>query len=980
MSTLTEKPAEKQASVATPPVILQSRHRWLRWRGLLIVGTAGLATTLLAVAFMPASWHTPAHAAWLGALWGGGIIVTAIAGALAYRFAPDSLVVTARLLDQRFDAKNRLEAIATAQDSSSPLWRAQHDETSLFLNREPKAKRIRALPWLLGGFLVLLAAHLAFLAIWLVPMLTFVPKPKPPAPPAKVAPIASITWRSPEPEIKANPIEEVPTQAMADSTTGLENLTLEMSINGEAKKSTPIPAEPYTKPGSHEIKVSVYLDELDAQPFDIVSYYLRGQRIASEKLPDVASALQFIQVRPFRDDYLQGAGRMSKGYALLLRLKLAQLTAIKENFVLAHTDLPPDHPVRMKENERVGKNQVALAAKTDEVVQAFIDGGANPKIIDLLLRARPFMDEAGKEILATRNGPALTPQQKALDLIIQAEKFVIKGIGPLSPGPTSPNPNDPFGDKQKHELTKRLTAPSGQLEALAQHQQHLSQDLNQNSDNPTTPAPNSTPAAGTSSSAPATPAPAASDDGTPPALASQATDPFTPDADKGSFAERQARIVQGIEVLRNGNKVLPETVTDALASAQKHAAASLQQIEAGQPDSAREPAAAAARDLQLAVNGMNDTGAEETKQAMAAAQQRLNDLANQLRALAESKPADADQRLMDLAKQVSELRRQLENAADHQEEAGSEKGALQLNTLAEKIRQQQFATNLADMSKAQLDPGHLSAMADQMEDLADQAAHGLMGAQPSGQDYAKLINALQRSRANLQRLAEKAGGLPAGAPSPGTAPSQQPGNPGQGQVPSPGQKPGQGSAQSPSPGQSPGQGQTPGQPGSTPTPGASHGESPSPTPGSSGSNPNSPPGPGGTGDASAQRDDSVQKAYASTLQNLQDQVQQAQHLSQDGSASALGRMVIRYDTDRQYREVSPANVVRYCLDLQKPLEKLIFDLQVLQEHAQRSEIVKTPDLDDTPLEYRSAVSDYFEEMSRDYHPPAPAGPAPESKP
>ena len=644
----------------------------------------------------------------------------------------------------------------------------------------------RLFSWLLALFLALVVAHLTTLAIWFMPMAAHMPgllgkaaahaqeakakakaAQKPPADTSgksllpKEAPKASITWVSPEAETKANPIEEVPTVATAKSTSGLQGLALEVSLNGVPAKSTPIPAEPFNKAGSHDIKVSIYLDDVGAQPYDVVSYYLHGQRISDTKVPETTSAIQFIQVRPFRDDVLQGSGHSNKGYDLLIRLKLAQLRAVKENFVLAHTDLPPDEPVRVKENERVGKNQAALSAKTEEVVQAFIAGGAPPEMIDLLRQAEPPMDDAAKKILATQNNEALAPQQKALDFIIEVEKFFHKGIGRVT-GPSSPNPNDPFKDKQKHELTKRMNEPSGQLETLLKFQTHLSQDL----DHPGS----DTPAA---EDMPANPDPTAPKMSVEPTPDYQALDPFAPESDKGTYAERQTHILQGIAVIQNDNKVFPDTVMAALANAQRDATDSERQLALNQNQDAREPAAAAERDLQDAVNAMYAAGDEETKEAMDDAKQKLDDLASQLRELAGNLPPDAPAKLKDMAAQVAATQEELNRAADHQQEAGSAKGAEQLARLAEKLRQQQFASQLAQMSQNQIDPGRASALADQLE----AAAHGTVPADPHGQDYAKLINDLERSRANVERLAEMAAQMPSGA-TPGTQPTpgQMPGN------------------------------------------------------------------------------------------------------------------------------------------------------------------------------------------------------------
>ncbi len=51
-----------------------------------------------------------------------------------------------------------------------------------------------------------------------------------------------------------------------------------------------------------------------------------------------------------------------------------------------------------------------------------------------------------------------------------------------------------------------------------------------------------------------------------------------------------------------------------------------------------------------------------------------------------------------------------------------------------------------------------------------------------------------------------------------------------------------------------------------------------------------------------------------------------------------------------------------------PLDQLIIELKQALALAQRNEVVKQPNLDEAPPAYRSAVSDYFEAMSKDYHP------------
>jgi hypothetical protein len=1120
MSTLLEPSSPPIAPAARAPLVLRSRHQWLRWRGVLIVAIVGLSATLLALWLAP-KFIRPLPVERALEIWAGGVGLTALLALLARALAPRSLLVTAQHLDEQFAAKNRLEAAVGLGDSSSPLAQAHRQEIESYLEKKHEARPVRILPWLAAAAIALLLAHILLVIVWVVPTLIHPAKPKaaphPTPPPAsKDVPQAAIAWQSPGAEAKANPVEEVPTVATAKSTSGLHNMTLEVSVNGTPKKSIPIPDDPTDKPGIHTIKTPIYMEDLDVKPFDVVSYYLRGQRNASQKLPDVTSAIQFVQVRPFRDDVMQSAGHSSKGYDLLIRLKLAELRSVKENFVLAHTDLAADNPVRKEENDRVGKNQAELAQKTDEVVQEFTNEGLPAEMIDLLQQAKPLMDDAGKKILSTQNVPALEPQQKALNQIVEVEKFFHKFIGPVT-GPASNDPNDPFRDKQKHELTKRLQAPSGQLETLVKNQNDLSQDLAKAPADATgapdsaqppaaqPAAPGATPPAPSSPTNPATP-PGGTPANAAQTPAPQSVDPFGPDAEKGTFAERETRIAQGISVLQNGNKVFPDAVNTALATAQKDATAALQALHANDNSSAQQPAVAATRDLQGALNAMNAAGDQDSKQALTDAQQRLNALAGQLRELAQKPPPDASAKLMDLAKGVAQVRSDLEAAADKEQQAGSANDAQQLNNLAQALQQQHIATDLGAMSQTGLDPGRASVIATMLEDLAGQAAHGATPQQVTTQDYVSLVNALEQTRANLAYLAEKAGQLPPGTlpPSspgatpgdqasgtpagqqanangsqgaqPGATPGSQPGSPsGQGQGQQPGQSPstaqGQGQGQgagtptSPNvnvaaPGQSPGntaqsgqagqngqsgqsgqagqgnqpsqngqqgqgaqpgqagqnsqtaQGSQPGQgssssgnPSPSQTQGSGNGESPS-TASGSGSNPSGtgsgsgaaqqanntggPTSPGVSPNQASQNGQatppsdqpapsaSTLAAYRDALDSLKNQAQQTADVAPHSSVDALQKAIIRYDQDTSYRPVTPVDIVRFYTDIQKPLEKLILDLQQLQTHSQRTEIVKTPDLNDTPPAYRHAVSDYFESISRDYHPPAPA-PADDSK-
>ena len=255
MPTLLENPPRHPAPSVPLTDLLHRRHRWERWRGVLFTSLVGLTVTFLALATVHFYGPTSASATIAVEVWVEGFLLTVLASLISWRFAPSSLLDTAQQMDRDLTSKNRLEATATLHQSTSPLAKAQREETSAYLNRQAKgARRADPLPWVFGIVVVLLLAQLTTLTVWVLPKLMPHPHPAapvPPPPPPKEVPKATIVWQSPAPESKANPIEEVPTVAIAQSTSGLKNLSLEMSVNGVPKMSTP-PSRQALRPGRKE--------------------------------------------------------------------------------------------------------------------------------------------------------------------------------------------------------------------------------------------------------------------------------------------------------------------------------------------------------------------------------------------------------------------------------------------------------------------------------------------------------------------------------------------------------------------------------------------------------------------------------------------------------------------------------------------------------------------------------------------------------
>jgi hypothetical protein len=133
--------------------------------------------------------------------------------------------------------------------------------------------------------------------------------------------------------------------------------------------------------------------------------------------------------------------------------------------------------------------------------------------------------------------------------------------------------------------------------------------------------------------------------------------------------------------------------------------------------------------------------------------------------------------------------------------------------------------------------------------------------------------------------------------------------------------------------------------------------------GSSGSAPASNPNP----DPNSQPSPAVlNQGYHDVMAELRDEAQLTHAMIPNANATPLLQAVmIGGQGDAHHPNALLAGGFQ---GIATPLDQLISELKEALALAQRNEVVKQPDLDDAPPTYRSAVSDYFEAMSKKFHP------------
>lgn len=791
----------------TPDHLVRTQHR--RRRYTLLVWT-------LALALIAAALALAIHLAWLPSslpfVIGHWSFVISSALALTTWFARNRRLDenhVARDLDAEWQLKARIEAAAELAGDRSALAAAQRADAA---QRLAGRRLPRALAWHGGQVTLILALLFLLVESTVFTIRIFAKPPAPPPPPEDIS--ASIEWRAPESELKATSIEEIALAASADTRTGFRSMSLEISVNGEPRLSLPLDAETIktlAKPGTHAVKLPLYLDETSAAEFDMVSYHLRADRKTRQPAPVVTSPLQFIQIRPAREDVrhvklpggMPGMDDLGQLAAMAGSLKAAQLSLLKQNFLLAHAPIAQTEKAWVDANTTVAADQKLLSEKAAEVRTFAIAKELHPMIVDNLTQVIPLMEEASKLITEIKNEPATRPQGRSLALITELEKLIEKIIleiqgGSGLPAPPTPKNPDPFKDDQRYKMPPRKDTPAGQLEQLAKEQSEQA-------------------------------------DKTDPSPASGDKKPQQPPS-----AADQAELARRAEELAKNQK-LSEAAQKAAAQAARDAAAAANQLKQGDVSAARAPSQAAAQTLRDAAAAQEKAGRDAARAALEAARRALNEAAREPNAAARAEKLDA-------------VARQLHEAAREQQESGSAEAARQLEAAAREAAKAAEAARKGTDSGPQ--PGDKPG--DQPGDNASTQPGNVYpsnqpgdkpGSQPGDQPGTQPGDQ-PGQRSGGDKPGDRPGNKPGSTPSSELTPDPKGDQELTVRLPGAGQQPGEGSGKEP--GKEPGQGSGAGE---KPDPnGQGQGQQPDPKGQGqgkgSGQTPGTQPGSGGTGSGS----------------------------------------------------------------------------------------------------------------------------------
>ena len=243
----------------------------------------------------------------------------------------------------------------------------------------------------------------------------------------------SVRFTKPGRDTQASPVEELFLEARADDDYGVKQLQLFYSANGGAPKTVTLFGGP--KPlqevsGAH----TLYLEELGLKPGDFVSYYAKATDTDAVQGPKTATSdIYFVQIRPFRKDYKPAQSQAMAGMGGGgQQNNVGQLSQQQREIVAATFNAVRDKAKTKADKYRENVVFLNLAqAKLREQVEELVaklearlghtDEGFN-KIAELLPKAANEMKAAEGNLKTLKPDDALSPEQRALKLLQEAEQ------------------------------------------------------------------------------------------------------------------------------------------------------------------------------------------------------------------------------------------------------------------------------------------------------------------------------------------------------------------------------------------------------------------------------------------------------------------------------------------------------------------------------------------------------------------------------
>lgn len=238
----------------------------------------------------------------------------------------------------------------------------------------------------------------------------------------------SVSILSPGRDTKVSMVEEPLMRIRASDDQGIADLQLVMSINGGAEQVVDLLPQGNAAGAGREVEAEhvLFLEQLNLQPGDLISYYVRARDLAPETQDKTATSdIFFYQVRPFSTHYRSAQQQGSGGGGGQGGEQQGHLSEQQKQFVVATFKMIRDRDTYADEAWTENLELLATAeARIRDRVEAIVRRiGSRPivqtderyqVVLTELPQAAEAMIEVEKLLREAEIEPALTDAQRAL--------------------------------------------------------------------------------------------------------------------------------------------------------------------------------------------------------------------------------------------------------------------------------------------------------------------------------------------------------------------------------------------------------------------------------------------------------------------------------------------------------------------------------------------------------------------------------------
>ena len=235
-------------------------------------------------------------------------------------------------------------------------------------------------------------------------------------------------------------LQEVEIEAQADDDYGIDRLELVYSVRGGEDKAVALAVPP--RATSVTARHMLYLEDLDVQPGDFVSYYVRARdRTRGARSSEARSDIFFLDVKPFEQEFslVQSQSMAGSGYSGALdELVNAQRQVVVATWKLDRRASDAKGARSERDIRAVGRTEADLSQRAERTASSFREstmrdprkrapgtGAAStaqaPPEEDAMAAAVRAMDRAVVALDALRTEAALPPEMEALNQLLRAQ-------------------------------------------------------------------------------------------------------------------------------------------------------------------------------------------------------------------------------------------------------------------------------------------------------------------------------------------------------------------------------------------------------------------------------------------------------------------------------------------------------------------------------------------------------------------------------